>query len=74
MSRSLFWRATFSYLTVALATLAGVVGMGLLFTAVTHDTWSLVFVGIPLLLVGLHWAGGALARSMLRSRHRRSLS
>jgi len=58
-------RALGSYLSVALATVAGIIGMGLLFTAATRGPLSLVFAGLPLLLIGLYWSGQALGRSLL---------
>jgi hypothetical protein len=70
MIHSVVWRAFVSYLTVTLATVAGIIGMGLVFTAVTRGPGFLALTGLPLLLAGLYWAGGALARSMLLSRRR----
>jgi len=70
VNRLLLFRAGVSALSVMLATIAGIIGMGLIFTAVTSGPWSLALTGLPLLLIGLYWAGGALARAMLMSRRR----
>lgn len=66
-------RAVGSYLLVALATVAGIVGTGLLFTAATDGPPSLILAGLPLLLVGLYWSGRALGQSqeLAQARHRR---
>jgi len=58
-------RAVGSYLSVGIATVAGIIGMGLLFTAVTRGPVGLVFAGLPLLLIGLYWSGRALGQALL---------
>ncbi len=60
-----------SYLLVALSTVAGIVGMGLLFTAATQGPTSLSLAGLPLLLGGLYWSGRALGQSLLLAGARR---
>ncbi len=64
-------RAVGSYLLVAVATVVGIVGMGLVFTALTDGPRSLVLAGLPLLLVGLYWSGRALGQSLQASQSRR---
>ncbi len=64
-------RAVGSYLLVALATVVGVFGMGLVFTAVTDGPRALVLAGLPLLLVGLYWSGRALGQSLQAGQGRR---
>ena len=64
-------RATGSYLLVALATVAGIVGMGLVFTAATDGPPSLALAGLPLLFVGLYWSGRALGQSLQAGQARR---
>ena len=65
-------RALGAYLSVAVATVAGIIGMGMLFTATTSGPISLTFVGLPLLLIGLYWSGRALGQSLrvAQARHR----
>ena len=67
-------RAAGSYLSVALATVAGIVGTGLIFTATTDGPPSLALAGLPLLLVGLYWSGRALGQSLqaAQTKHRRA--
>lgn len=56
---------------VAIATLAGIVGTALIFTAVTdHEAGALVW-GLPLALGGLYWCGRALVQSQRLARRRR---
>jgi hypothetical protein len=56
---------------VLLATLSGIVGMGMVFSGAMHVSVTEVCRGIPLLMVGLWWAGRELGRSMCYSRNRR---
>lgn len=64
MSRGATLRAVGSYLGVAFATVVGIVGMGLLFTAATRGPAALAFAGLPLLVFGLYWSGQALGQSL----------
>ncbi len=64
-------RAVASYLLVALATVVGIFGMGLVFTALTDGPRSLVLMGLPMLLVGLYWSGRALGQSLQAGQARR---
>lgn len=59
---------------VLLTTVVGIIGTGLIFTAVTRGPIALIFVGLPLLLIGLYWSGLALGQSFLlaQARHRSS--
>jgi hypothetical protein len=59
-----------SYLTVALAVAAGIIGMGITYNAVMAGNLHELSLGIPPLLVGLWWAGHELGRSMISSRMR----
>ncbi|GAC1443843.1 MAG: hypothetical protein NVSMB52_02640 [Chloroflexota bacterium] len=56
---------------VFLAVILGIVGMGLVFNALTTGNIRGLSVGVPTLLIGLWWAGRGLGLSMLvrRSRH-----
>ncbi len=55
---------------LALATLAGIVGTALIFTALTdHEPGALIW-GLPLTLGGLYWCGRALAQSQQLARRR----
>lgn len=58
------------HLLVLLAIVSGIAGMGMVFDATMHGSLIGVTRGIPFLLVGLWWAGRALGRSMIESRHR----
>ncbi len=59
------------HLLVLLAIVSGIAGMGMVFDATMHGSLVGVTRGIPFLLIGLWWAGRALGRSMIESRHRR---
>ncbi len=71
MRRGYTARAVGSYLLVVLATIVGIVGMGLTFTALTDGPRALVLAGLPLLLVGLYWSGRALGQSLQAGQARR---
>ena len=58
---------------VLLATLAGIVGFGLIYDAFAHHNPQLLTIGAPLLFAGLWWAGRELGRSNLAARRRRIL-
>ncbi|MBV9279877.1 MAG: hypothetical protein JOZ41_07335, partial [Chloroflexi bacterium] len=60
------------HVLVLVATLAGIVGMGIVFEGATRGSLVGVSRGMPLLLLGLWWAGRELARSMMLSRARRA--
>jgi hypothetical protein len=57
---------------VLLATLCGVVGMGLAFTGATEGRLDDLILGLPLLFLGLWWSGIQLGRSQAASRARRA--
>ncbi len=57
---------------VAAATLAGIVGMGLLFDALMRGNLGDLTMGVPLLMVGLWWSGRELARSKQAAARRRN--
>ncbi len=57
---------------VTLAAVAGVVGTGLIFTALTDHLFVALLWGLPLALGGLYWCSRALARSQRYARRRRS--
>ena len=65
-------RPTLALTLVTLATLLGIIGTGLLFTAVTDRTWGALVLGLPLALGGLYWCGRALALSQQSARRRRA--
>ncbi len=58
---------------LALATLAGIVGTALIFTALTDHAPGALIWGVPLALGGLYWCGRALAQSQRLARRRRLL-
>ena len=66
-------KATMSMGFVMLATLAGIVGTGLLFTALTDHAPGALLWGLPLALGGLYWCGRALAASQRGARRRRMM-
>ncbi len=53
------------------ATLAGLIGTGLIFTALTDHVWGALIWGLPLALGGLYWCGRALAQGQRSLRRRR---
>lgn len=58
---------------VVLAAVAGIVGTGLLFTALTAHALGALLAGLPLALGGLYWCGRALAAGQRSARRRRAL-
>lgn len=56
---------------VLLATLAGIIGTGFIFTALTDHMVGALVWGLPLALGGLYWCGRALAQSRRLARRRR---
>jgi hypothetical protein len=64
-------RAVRSHLLVLLATLCGIVGMGMVFTGMTDGNLEALVLGLPLLCVGLWWSGMQLGRSQRARRARR---
>src|SRR5579872_2463822 len=60
-----------AHVTTLAATAAGVAGFGLLYQGLAGGNRTELTVGIPLLLVGLWWAGQGLGRSNLAARRRR---
>jgi hypothetical protein len=66
------WRAMRGHLLVLLATLCGIVGMGVVFTGATAGKMGEVTLGLPLLCLGLWWCGIQLGRSQRASRARRA--
>jgi Na+/proline symporter len=55
---------------VLISTLAGIVGMGIMFGGAMHGNLQTMMQGAPFLLLGLWWAGRELGRSMILSRAR----
>ncbi len=53
---------------VLISTLAGIIGMGIMFGGAMHGNLHAMIQGAPFLLLGLWWAGRELGRSMLLSR------
>ncbi len=53
------------------ATLAGLIGTGLIYTALTDHVWGALIWGLPLALGGLYWCGRALAQGQRSLRRRR---
>jgi len=64
-------RHLIAHVTTLAATAAGVAGFGLLYQGLAGGNRTELTVGIPLLLVGLWWAGQGLGRSNLAARRRR---
>jgi hypothetical protein len=58
------------HLLVLLATISGIVGTGLVFSGIMHGSMIGISQGMPLVMIGLWWAGRELGRSMLASRTR----
>jgi hypothetical protein len=65
-------RAFTSLALVLGATVLGIVGTGLIFTAVSDGKFSALVVGLPLALCGLYWCSRALAQSQHDARQRRA--
>jgi len=59
---------------VILASLAGIMGMGTVFSGATHGSIQEMSRGIPFLLIGMWWAGQELGRSLLAARNRHATS
>jgi hypothetical protein len=64
-------RAYASMVIVLSAAVLGIVGTGLLYTAVADQKAGALIWGLPLSLCGLYWCGRALARSQRYARQRR---
>jgi len=60
------------FLTLA-AVAAGIFGFGLVYQGIAHGQRGSLTTGIPVLLIGLWWAGKELGRSNLAARRRRLL-
>jgi len=56
---------------VLAATLADLIGTGLIYTALTDHVWGALIWGLPLALGGLYWCGRALAQGQRSLRQRR---
>ena len=67
---SLDWHVVRHHGLVIAAVSAGIAGMGMAFTGAMDANWREVSRGIPLLLIGLWWAGRELGRSIESSRSR----
>ena len=65
-------RALRTHALVMIATCAGIIGMGTVFTGVMQGNLHTILQGTAPLLLGLWWAGHELGRSMLLVRGRRS--
>ncbi len=66
------WQTFRGHALVVLATISGIVGMGVVFDGAMHGSVVGISRGVPFLLMGLWWAGRELGRSMIASRNRRS--
>jgi hypothetical protein len=64
-------RAYVSMALVLSAAVLGIVGTGLLYTAVVDQKAGALIWGLPLSLCGLYWCGRALAQSQRYARQRR---
>jgi len=58
---------------VLLAAMLGILGTGLIFTAIADREIGALVWGLPLALGGLYWCGRALAQSQRSARRRRAL-
>ncbi len=65
--------AAASMALVMLATVLGIVGTGLIFTAIADREIGALVWWLPLGLGGLYWCGRALAQSQRGARRRRAL-
>ena len=65
------WRTLRAHALVLLATGAGILGMGMIFSGAMHSSLAQMSRGAPLLFIGLWWSGRALAQSMIASRQRK---
>lgn len=65
------WETIRRHTLVLLATVSGIVGMGIVFRAVMDGSVVGVSRGAPFLLIGLWWVGRELGRSIIASRNRR---
>jgi len=63
--------ASVSIALVLAAAVAGLIGTGLIYTALTDRLWGALVWGLPLTLAGLYWCGRALAQGQLSLRQRR---
>lgn len=61
----------FAHTRVLLATGAGIAGMGITFNGAMQGNLIEMSRGVPLLLLGVWWAGRVLGQSMIASRRRR---
>lgn len=68
---SIDWRTIRGHTLVVLAVVAGIVGSGIAFNGMLDHSLKEVTQGVPLLLVGLWWAGRGLGMSMLANPARR---
>ena len=66
------WQAVRGHFLVLAATVAGIVGFGLIYDAFRYDSMAYATSGIPLLMVGLWWAGRELGRSSMASKARKA--
>jgi hypothetical protein len=66
------WQALGRHALVLAAVTAGIAGMSLLFSGAMQGNLREVSRGMPLLLIGLWWAGRELGRSIQAGRHRYS--
>lgn len=68
---SVDWRAVRGHILVVAAVAIGIVGMEMVFSGAMDGSLREASRGVPLLLIGLWWAGRELGRSMRASRGRR---
>lgn len=59
------------HILVLAATVSGIGGMGMVFDGAMHGSLIGISRGMPLLLMGLWWAGRELGRSMMATGSRR---
>lgn len=62
------WHTFRGHALVLIATVAGIVGMGVVFGGAMHGNLRAMTQGVPFLLLGLWWAGRELGRSMMAGR------
>jgi hypothetical protein len=66
------WQTLRGHALVLAATIAGIVGFSLIYDAFRYHSMAYVTTGVPLLMIGLWWAGHELGRSNLASKARKS--
>jgi len=64
-------RALRGHVLVLAATIVGIIGFGLICDAFRYQSLAYATTGIPMVMVGLWWAGRELGRSNMASRSRK---